>query len=158
MKTAILQIHGSGFSVVGIIIVLAVIAVAGASFYAINYEQQPETFSPAGQDAPASEEPDSTITETGSVGALREAACPVPGPACPSPQTPVCHDGRWYCREHASAAAGARTSGVDELNFSTTEQLREAVCPEPALACEVPSIPVCRNGTWICVPPAKGIH
>ncbi len=32
----------------------------------------------------------------------KEAACPSPGPACPSPQKPVCHDGKWYCRLYLS--------------------------------------------------------
>lgn len=90
----------------------------------------------------------------------REAACPSPGPACPSPQSPVCREGKWYCREHtAGAAAGARvfpeTNNIEGLNFPTGTQLRQA-CGEPALACEVPSIPDCRNGKWGCVPPATG--
>ena len=89
--------------------------------------------------------------------ALRGEACPSPGPACPSPQTPVCRDGKWYCREYAGgAASGAKVSGTVELNFPSDEELKEGACGEPALACEVPSIPECKNGKWICVTPATG--
>lgn len=35
----------------------------------------------------------------------KEAACPYPGPACPSPQNPVCHDGKWYCRLYTGGGA-----------------------------------------------------
>ena len=94
----------------------------------------------------------------GAAGILREAACPSPGPACPSPQSPVCHNGKWYCREHApGAAAGARvfpeTNNI--LNVPTDAQLREGACGEPGLACESPSIPECRNGRWTCIGPAS---
>lgn len=99
--------------------------------------------------------------EAADAGAIREAACPSPGPACPSPQTPVCHDGKWYCRLYSGGAAGARVfpeTNNRELNFPTDAQLREGACGEPGLACEVPTTPECKNGKWICVPPAKGVN
>ncbi|TSC73894.1 MAG: hypothetical protein G01um101448_473, partial [Parcubacteria group bacterium Gr01-1014_48] len=53
---------------------------------------------------------DACIRACGAGGVLREeAACASPGPACPSPQSPVCHNGKWYCREHVGeAASGSR--------------------------------------------------
>lgn len=102
---------------------------------------------------------DACMRACGEGGVLREeAACPSPGPACPSPLSPVCHDGKWYCRENAPAgAAGARvfpeTNNV--LNVPTDAQLREGACGEPGLACESPSIPECRNGRWTCIGPAS---
>ena len=43
------------------------------------------------QDAPTGESAASPLS------ALREEACPSPGPACPTPQIPECKNGRWLC-------------------------------------------------------------
>ena len=94
----------------------------------------------------------------GAAGGAREAVCGNPGPACPSPQTPVCHDGKWYCREYPPGARVFPESNNIQLNFSTDVQMREAACGEPGLACESPAMPECRNGKWICVPPATGVR
>ena len=40
---------------------------------------------------------DACIRACGAGGALREAACAEPGPACPSPDTPECKNGKWIC-------------------------------------------------------------
>lgn len=102
---------------------------------------------------------DACIRACGAGGHEREQACPSPSPACPSPQSPICNDGRWYCRENPSGAAGARvfpeTNNV-ELNYPTEAQLREGACGEPAMACPSPEFPECRNGLWVCIGPAKG--
>src|SRR3989344_989524 len=104
---------------------------------------------------------DACMRGCGAGGVLREAACPSPGPACPSPQSPVCHDGKWYCRLYSNdgAAAGARVFPETniEWNYPTDVQLKEAACGEPALACEAPPIPNCHNGKWICGP-ATGVR
>ena len=90
----------------------------------------------------------------GAAGGAREAACAGDGPACPTPQSPVCHDGTWYCRQYSNS----RKNVTFELNFSTDVQMREAACGEPGLACESPAMPECRNGKWICVGPATGVR
>ena|SRR3989338_2777387 len=40
---------------------------------------------------------DACIRACGAGGVLREAACPSPGPACPTPEIPECKNGRWVC-------------------------------------------------------------
>ena len=43
------------------------------------------------QNAPTGESAASPLS------ALREEACPSPGPACPTPEIPECKNGRWIC-------------------------------------------------------------
>lgn len=81
----------------------------------------------------------------------QEEACPSPGPACPAGLSPVCHEGRWYCRAHVPGGGVA----VGRLNFPTEAQRQAGACPDPALACAAPAAPMCRSGAWSCVEPAR---
>lgn len=105
-------------------------------------ETSPVILPPASQEVPQNALDDSP--------ALRKAECPDIGPACPSPQVPVCHNGEWYCREFSPE--GIETG--DNLTFPAEEALRQG-CPDPGLACEVPETPECRNGKWVCTRPAE---
>jgi hypothetical protein len=85
-------------------------------------------------------------------GTLREAACPSPGPACPSPTTPACRNGRWVCIGPAEPAGSA----VAPASGSGDAAEREQACSgDVAPGCESPLLPVCRNGRWTCVGPAE---
>ena len=98
---------------------------------------------------------DACIRACGTGGILREE-CPSERPACPSGESSICRRGVWYCRD-AGARIFPETNNV-QLNFPTDAQLRASACGEPALACESPAMPECKDGKWICVGPAAGVR